>query len=265
METVEESLFRQFEQWRELQQDLEAIVTSTPPASSRLMTDNRELATESTSFAHARYVFERGLNTVRTLKKLDYLVFRLSPGEMHLDQTTMYPLMRSVLEDMTTVTWMLSPDSTNERLCRSLRIFHTEVGYFITNQQLLGEVAFTFDQDHGSTTTGLKEHLESERSQFVELIEQTAERLGIDKSQVKKSVGNRTPIADQTGDKNTQLLAWKLLSDMSHFSYLTMKLSNQPAPDYDGSPLNQVNMIFLAAEVGRSIHVAVQALRASTI
>ncbi|WP_140393382.1 hypothetical protein [Leucobacter sp. 7(1)] len=260
MESAETSLIFQLRQWDDIRRELEVASNFSPDASSQLVTDNSALATETASLALTRYIYERAYNAVRTLKKLHHLVFDFDPSQIHFDHTTMYPLMRSVIEDSSTISWLLSPEDLTERLTRTLRIFSTENKYFIENLKLLSEV----NQASSGGPDLLKNHLDEQKAEMEELLISTAVRLNLELDQVLKIVPTRQPIKDHYGSTSTTFLAWKLLSDLSHFSFMTLRHMTKEVPDYAGAPLNRVTMISLAAAVGRSAYDASQILTSTT-
>lgn len=208
----------------------------------------------------SHYMRERAWNAARMLRALHRWVFDTDPGNLNLDATVMYPLMRAGLEDAATFVWLQESASRDERILRTLRAVHTDALYFEDNHARLYRVA----SDLGvASAQGLEAHVEKQKRERSAHFELLAERLGLERDAVVKMISTREPIKTAYGEQSTVMVMWKMLSDLSHFSYLMLRhLATSPVPGSDAQLLHVTVLQFantlntVCADALRALEVA---------
>lgn len=256
-ETVEE-LWKACSAWAELAESLQRVADAGYCSGSRLADDNAAVSVGDASLAVTRYVQERVWNAARIFRFLHRFVFETHPGRFHLDGTVMYPVMRAALEDAAMVIWLQSPDERLERLVRIFRVFFTENSYFTTNRRILGSVGAAIGPIADGTR--LSERTVAEEAMIKDHFRDLATSVGLDPAQAMRKVSTSAPIQVEYGTESVELVTWKLLSDLSHFSFIMLRhLATTPVPGSDAK-LKHVTMLEFAQAINRVCEQALQAL-----
>lgn len=216
------ALWTRCRDWESIAARLEQLADGDFLEGSRGHGDNAAVTVVDSPPAVSRYLRERAWNIVRMLRALHSLVFDTEPGQFHLDATVMYPLMRAALEDATTIVWLQEPIERDARLTRALQALHQESEHFVTNEYRLAAVAAGVGGDAAAQGTLLEEHMNNEKSSVEEHFRTVAELLALDYDAVKATLSTRRPITSSYGDRSQELMTWAMLSDLSHFSYMTL-------------------------------------------
>lgn len=258
-ETVEQ-LWLACDLWAALAASFQTLADAGHDSTSRARRDTDAAAVAEPPPVISQYMRERAWNAARMLRALHRWVFNTDPGSLNLDATVMYPLMRAALEDAATIVWLQAPDSRDERLLRTLRVLHTDALYFEDNHARLYRVA----SDQGvAPAQDLEAQVETQKRERSAHFELLAERLGLDEGDVTRKLWTSTPIAVVYGEQSTVKVMWKMLSDLSHFSYLMLRhLATSPVPGSDAQLLhvtvlqfaNTVNTV--CADALRALEVA---------
>lgn len=216
------SLWTSCEEWKSISARIAQLADDDFTAGSRAHSDNEAVKVVDSPPAVSRYLRERGWNIARMLRALYRLVFLTEPGQFYLDATVMYPLMRAALEDASTIVWLQKPAERDERLKRALQALHQESEHFVTNQSRLALAASGVEGEAAVYGALLEEHMEREKMNVREHFRAIAELLSLDYDAVKAPLSTRRPITSAYGDPSQEFMTWGMLSDLSHFSYMTL-------------------------------------------
>lgn len=258
-ETVEQ-LWLACAMWAGLAASFQRLADAGHDPTSRARRDTDAAAVAEPPPVLSHYTRERAWNAARMLQALHRRVFDTEPGRLHLDATVMYPLMRAALEDAATIVWLQAPDSRDERILRTLRVLHTDALYFEDNHARLYRVA----SDQGvAPTQDLDAHVETQKRERSAHFALLAKRSGLDEGEVTRKLWTSTPIAVVYGQESTVEVMWKMLSDLSHFSYLMLRhLATSPVPGSDAQLLHVTVLQFantlntVCADALRALEVA---------
>ncbi len=248
-------------EWADLADALQEVADVGAATGSQLDLDNQAAVVGDQSKAIARYVQERAWNAARMLRHLYRVVFDTEPGRLHLDFTVMYPLMRATLEDTAALTWLLSPNGQNERLTRSLRLLRDDSLYLAENHAKLAVAGAGVSGVPPALAVQLEQHMLNEVRVTKEHFEALAKGLGLDSAELARRPSTSEPIKSVYGEESVAFVAWKLLSDLSHFSFTMMRHMAAPVAELEGSPLSNVTLVVFATEVNRGARVSADHLR----
>ncbi|WP_146188121.1 hypothetical protein [Mycetocola zhujimingii] len=255
---VEGALSRACDQWEGLGGRVKDCADAGADPASQLRLDNQaaDRATSST-LAVTHYVRERAWNIARMLDHLHDMVFGTASGDLRLDYSVMYPLMRAALEDSAAITWLLQPAEQQERLRRALRILRTDALFLVQNHARLAAAA--------SGSPGIAaEEAERVEAHMAEEVERTnihfaalATGIGIDPDELLRRLNTADPLRSVYGEQSVTFVSWKLLSDLSHFSMTMLRHLSSSRPELDGAQLASVSLIFFATEINRAVADAI--------
>lgn len=185
------------------------------------------------------------------LRAMHKAAFETDPGRLHLDDTVLYPLMRATLEDAAAIVWQQSPADSPTRLIRALRLLQSDAHYFTENHILLAQVGASLGGAAAAQASALESHMRNEGTLIREHFVQIAALLGLDNTQTSRVVPTREPTKTIYGLDSVELLVWKPLSDLSHFSFMMLAhLSKSPIPGSSAS-LRYVVLFQLAQTVNK--------------
>lgn len=261
-ETVEQ-LWSTCSAWAELAESFQRVADAGYCSGSRLAEDNAAVSVGDASLAVTRYVQERVWNAARMLRFLHRFVLETHPGRFNLDATVMYPVMRAALEDAAMVIWLQSPEERPERLVRVFRVFFTENSYFTTNHGILGSAGTAI----GATADGtrLSDHMAAEEAMVRDHFRNLAASVGLDPAQAMRKVATSAPIQVEYGAESVELVTWKFLSDLSHFSFMMLRhLATTPLPGSDAR-LEHVTVLQFAQTINRVCEHALQTLELAAV
>lgn len=255
------ALWAECAHWNDLAATVEQLADTGFADESRAQLDTAAAAVIDPPPVVSHYLQERTWNTARMLRALHSQVFNTDPGRLHLDATTMYPLMRAALEDTATIAWLQEPSSRSERLTRGLQALHQDAEFFVKNHALLGTAAADLGEEAAVLGEKLSAHIQDERDRFREHFADLAERLGLDRGAVTAPLTTRAPIVAVYGKDSVERVAWGMLSDLSHFSYMMLRhLATSRVPGTT-TPLLHVTMSHFARTLNRVTSDAIDALR----
>lgn len=216
------SLWTRCEEWKSIAARIAQLADEDFTVGSREHSDNEAVKVVDSPPAVSRYLRERAWNIARMLRALHRLVFDTEPGQFYLDATVMYPLMRAALEDASTIVWLQKPTEQDERLTRALHALHQESEHFVTNQNRLAMAATGVGGEAAVQGALLEEHMVREKLSVREHFRAVAELLSLDHGVVMAPLSTRRPIISAYGDQSQEFMTWGMLSDLSHFSYMTL-------------------------------------------
>ncbi|MCM3658459.1 hypothetical protein M3147_14475 [Agromyces mediolanus] len=216
------SLWTRCEEWKRIAARIAQLADEDFIVGSREHSDNEAVEVVDSPPAVSRYLRERAWNIARMLRALHRLVFDTEVGQFYLDATVMYPLMRAALEDASTIVWLQQPTERGERLTRALQALHQESEHFATNQNRLALVATGVGGEAAVQDTMLEEHVAREKLSVREHFRAVAELLSLDPGAVMAPLSTRRPITSSYGAQSQEFMTWGMLSDLSHFSYMTL-------------------------------------------
>jgi hypothetical protein len=209
--------------WEQLADRIERLAEEGFTEGSRGQTDTAAAAVVDPPPVVSQYVIERARNITRMLRALHRGVFATVPGKLHLDATVMYPLMRAALEDAATIAWLRTPEEVDVRLTRALQALNQEQKYFVENHELLASTAAGLGGQAAELSEPLASHTAEEKAAAAAYFAQLAELLGLDPAEVTGTLSTRRPIVSVYGGRSVEIVTWKMLSDLSHFSFMTMR------------------------------------------
>lgn len=245
------ALWRACDSWVGYAERFERVADPGFPDGSRLQDDNAAATVGEDSLALSSYVRERAWNAARMLRSLHRQVFETQPGRFHLDSTVLYPLMRAVLEDATTISWLQAPEDRTARFTRALRALSTDSHYFTENHLLLASAAPAARAVSAEVGEALTAHMTAEKGATRAHFEHLAGELGLDIVEATRKLSTSAPVKVQYGENSIEFATWKLLSDLSHFSYMMLRhLATTPIPG-SSVPLLHTTMLQFALTVNR--------------
>jgi len=202
------------------------------------------------------------------LRAVHEMTFNTTPGSLFLNPTVLYPLMRAALEDAASIVWLQTPTALEERLSRTLRSLSTEMRYYVRNQTLLARAVAEVDipgVDVAELSEGLLAHMREEERKAGEHFALLADELQLDVKAVTKSLPTSAPITSVYGEAGVERVAWGMLSDFSHFSYLMLRFTSgadQPDPS---APVLHTTMLQLTNTLNAVISDAIDLLATACI
>ena len=245
------ALWQACENWKGHAARFEQLADAGFSIGSRIEDDNASATHGDRSLAVGAYLRERTWNAARMLRSLHRQVFETEAGRLHLDSTVLYPLMRAVMEDATTITWLQAPDDRNDRLTRIFRALFTDSYYFTENHLLLASAAFSTDDVPEEVSNELSAHIRDEKAATRTHFEQLARLSGIDEVESTKKLATSEPVRLHYGKESVEFMTWKLLSDLSHFSFMMLRhLATSPIPGSDAF-LRDATILHFAATINR--------------
>jgi hypothetical protein len=140
-------------------------------------------------------------------------------GKLHLNFTVLYPLLRGALEDAGTLIWLRSPPDRSARILRSLRLLREDGMYFASNHLLLAKAATGHADIPAGLAEALRVHMQEEIDEIKSHFDEVAGLLGYPARAVSAGVPTSLPLKEQFGADHLTFVMWKLLSDLSHYSY----------------------------------------------
>jgi hypothetical protein len=259
-----EALWVSSGRWASIAARLDELANTGSPVGSQLHDDNAAAAIVGESLAVSSYIFERAWNAARMLRALHRDVFETAPGRLHLNASVLYPLLRAAVEDASTIVWMLSPADRDERLTRGFRALFTDSFYFTENHLLLARAAPAVGAVPSTVGEALMAHMTAERAASREKFRRLASQLGLDIAESTRKLSTREPLKTQYGEVSVELTTWKLLSDLSHFSYLMLRhLATSPVPG-SAVPLLHATFLQFTSTVNRVCDDAIEHLGSAT-
>ena len=225
------ALWRTCDSWATRAGRLQRLADAGFPTGSRLHRDNATATVGDASLAVSAYVQERAWNAARMLRSMHRQVFETEPGRFHLDATVLYPLMRATMEDATTIVWLQAPEERNARLTRASRVLFTDSLYFAENHLVLASAAPGVGAVPEAVGEALSAHVTAEQVATRAHFEHLAGDLSLDVVESTRKLTTSAPVKVQYGDGSVEFLTWKLLSDLSHFSFVMLRhLATTPIP-----------------------------------
>ncbi|WP_203579984.1 hypothetical protein [Microbacterium hibisci] len=216
------ALWTRCQEWQSIAARIQKLADDDFTVGSRGHGDNEAVKVVDSPPAVSRYLRERAWNIARMLRALHRIVFDTEPGQFNLDATVMYPLMRAALEDASTIVWLQKPTERDRRLTRALQALHQESEHFVTNQNRLALAAAGVGGEAAAKGALLEEHMAREKLSVREHFRAVTELLSLDYEAVKAPLSTRRPITSAYGDQSQEFMTWGMLSDLSHFSYMTL-------------------------------------------
>ncbi len=255
------ALWSECARWNDLAANFQQLADTGFADGSRAQLDTAAAAVIDPPPVVSHYLQERTWNTARMMRALHSQVFNTDPGRLHLDATTMYPLMRAALEDTATIVWLQEPSSRSERLTRGLQALHQDAEFFVKNHALLGTAATDLGKEAAELGEKLSAHIQEERDRFREHFAHLADRLGLERGAVTAHLTTRAPIVAVYGKDSVERVAWGMLSDLSHFSYMMLRhLATSRVPG-STTPLLHVTALHFARTLNRVSGDAIEALQ----
>lgn len=215
-------LARSFMTMGDLATRLDQLACKELPPSSALAADQRSTRSAGTRVVFAEYVQERAAASARFLQELHRSTLLSDPGQLHMDFVLLYPVLRGALENCAAVTWLLRPTDRAQRLERFLRIMRRDISQFVTNNRRLAAIDTTLPIPR-ELFDRLAAHMETEGPLANDYLDQVATAMGISRSASRAQVLTATPITDVYGDGSLTHVVWRFLSDLTHYSFTTMK------------------------------------------
>jgi hypothetical protein len=231
---VAEQLLVACQAWVVTEQRFQTLAETAERPGSRLQADNAAVVFEDLSLALADYVKQRAANAARMFRALHRLVLDGEPGTLRIDATVMYPLMRAALEDSATLRWLQSPQERSIRLTRAFRALAKDNTFYIENHRLLALATAGMGHDAAAQSERLTNHMMTQKELSEAYFRSLAGAAGIDATEATRSLATSAPVQVEYGSESIEYVSWKLLSDLSHFSYMMLRhLEMSPVPQTD--------------------------------
>jgi hypothetical protein len=212
------SLRSQFLETGRLGQDLHDAATQKPHRNSRLLADDAAVQVIG-SVRAARYIDHRAAHAARFARA----IFALSGdkrGEVGpLDDALLFPMLRTCLEDGAAIIWLVQEATEVDRWVRILRALRTDAHFFANNQLLLSDAALAAGGGADRVLSELKSQMERERVALSEQVLAASRRLGLEPRTVERQLRPSEPLQAVFGSRSATVATWKLLSELSHYSY----------------------------------------------
>lgn len=255
------AIWAECDRWNDLAADFQQLADTGFADGSRAQLDTDAAVVVDPPPVVSRYLQERAWNTARMLRALHSQVFNTDPGRLHLDATTMYPLMRAALEDTATIAWLQEPSSRSERLTRGLQALHQDAEFFAKNHALLGTAAAGLGEEAAELGEKLSAHIQDEKDRFRAHFAELADRLGLDRGAVTARLATSAPIVTMYGNDSVERVTWGMLSDLSHFSYMMLRhLATSRVPG-STTQLLHVTVLHFTRTINRVSGDAIEALQ----
>jgi hypothetical protein len=203
----------------ELAKRLQAGARQKVDPHSLLGLDDAAAVVGDHSKAIASYVQNRAGNAARFAQEVADATTARVDGKLHLNFTVLYPLLRGALEDAGTLMWLRSPADGSARILRSLRLLREDGMYFASNHLLLAKAATGRADIPAGLAEALRAHMQAEMDEIKSHFDEIADLLGYPAKAVSAAVPTSLPLKEHFGAEDLSFVIWKLLSDLSHFSY----------------------------------------------
>lgn len=201
---------------------LDQLAREELPPSSVLAADEQFTKFAGAGVVFAEYVQERAAAAARFLQELHRSTLLSDPGQLHMDFVLLYPALRGALENSAAVTWLLRPTDRIQRLERFLRIMRRDINQFVTNNRRLAAIDTTLPIPR-ALFDRLAAHMETEGPVANDYLDQAATVMGISRAASRAQVLTATPITDVYDGGSLTHVVWRFLSDLTHYSFTTMK------------------------------------------
>ncbi|MEO8529485.1 MAG: hypothetical protein ABI435_10450 [Pseudolysinimonas sp.] len=257
-ETREVSLRVQLLETARLSRDLDDAAQQLPHRESTLSLDDATILAVG-SVRVAPYVNHRARHAARFARA----VFELS-GERRreagaIDHALLFPMLRSCLEDSAALVWLLHESDQFERWTRILRALRTDADFFTRNQILLSDAAGNSGEPD-QVLDELRQRMEREHGALSEQVRAASVRLGLDQRSVVTTLRPSEPLHVVFGKLSVTVVTWRLLSDLSHYSYGLSARFDAGALAVDGRSGNELLRVVLSC-VNPALDEAIRLLR----
>ncbi|MDL9978821.1 hypothetical protein [Microbacterium candidum] len=253
------ALRRAFTTCGELAQALAGLAAASIPAAAPLRQDEDATRTAEGRLAFASYVQQRAAAAATYLDELHRSALRTAPGEVSLDLVLLPPLLRGAIENAGALTWLLAPDSRQQRLERFARVLRADVGRFAADHERLAQA-----QDAGippalydQLAARLAEHGETALAH----IDTAAHAAGVTTRAVRRPLDPGLPVAEAYGEGSLPHVAWTALGDLTHFGFT---LAKNDAELHVETDTRQSSLVVYALVAVMNARDAVQHLSAAT-
>jgi len=260
--SIAESIEHHTGTWPALAGRLEELAAKGAESGSQLDLDNRAAAVGTSSKAIAAYILNRASNAARFVRELHRMVIEQEPGRLSLNYTALHPLLRGALEDGTALIALLKPAEQSERLTRALRSLFADGNYLVGNHLLLAQALSSEVEMPAGLAEAVSTHMSEEQDAMVEEFKATAAALALNYTLIARSVSNKTLLTEAFGPDSQTYAIWKVLSDLSHFSFAMNKHLSSYQADHDTTLENVVLVVFIS-EVNKTLFTAANLLEAA--
>jgi hypothetical protein len=215
------ALRRAFTACGELSEGLRALAGAPVDDAASLRADEEATRTAEGRLAFVAYVQQRADATATYLDELHRSALRTAPGDVALDLVLLPPLLRGAIENAATLTWLLAPDTRQQRLERFARALRADVGRFAADHERLAQArdAAIPPALYDQLASRLAEHGEAALAH----IDAAAHAAGVTTRAVRRELHPALPVAEAYGEGSLPYVAWTALSDLTHFGFTLAK------------------------------------------
>jgi hypothetical protein len=215
------ALRRAFTACGELSEALRALAGAPVGDAAPLRADEEATRTAEGRLAFVAYVQQRADAAATYLDELHRSALRTAPGEVSLDLVLLPPLLRGAIENAATLTWLLAPETRQQRLERFARALRADVGRFAADHERLAQAR------DAAIPTALYDQLASRLAEHGEAalahIDAAAHAAGVTTRAVRRELPPALPVAEAYGEGSLPHVAWTALSDLTHFGFTLAK------------------------------------------
>ncbi|MEN8599896.1 hypothetical protein [Microbacterium rhizosphaerae] len=215
------ALRRAFTTCGELSDALRSLAAAPVSAEASLRADEEATRTAEGRLAFAVYVQQRATAAATYLDELHRSALRTAPGELALDLVLLPPLLRGAIENAATLTWLLAPETRQQRLERFARALRADVSRFAADHERLAQArdASIPPQLYDQLASRLAEHGDAALAH----IDAAALAAGVTTRAVRRELPPSVPVAEAYGDGSLPHVAWTALADLTHFGFTLAK------------------------------------------